>query len=144
MSLILVVISNPAIADKVLWEFNVPVNLENMPDAVEYVVIEWGLYVDILDSPLAQDSIFIPLMGKNSEGNFFTEEKITIYESDVDDPTEPEFIIFALRLSKDGVTAFTPNASGEAWTKQKKGATLKLNPVVTFVDLQTNPKKGPV
>ena len=143
MNLTLAIISGSAYADEVLWEFNVPVNLKNMPGTVEYVVIEWELKSELFGSVLAEDSIFI-LMNANSKGDFFHTETITIYESDVDDPTKPEFIIFTLRLSKDGVTAYMPNYPGEAWTKQKKGATLKLNPVVTFIDLQTNPKKGPV
>jgi len=37
--------SGPAQAE-VLWQFNVPVNLKNMPKSVEHVQVHWTLYAD--------------------------------------------------------------------------------------------------
>jgi len=89
----LVFILHPAYADKVLWEFKVPVKLENMPEEVESVVIEWSLYSGPSGNGdlLAEDSVVISL---NSKGKLPTKETITIYESPVDDPAKPQSIVF--------------------------------------------------
>jgi len=118
----LVFLSNSACADELLWEIIVPVKLKNMPKEVEFVVIEWSLNSSMWgeNNVFGEGSVFIPL-DANSKGNFNTEETFKIYESDVSDPTKPIFIMFFLKLSKDGVTSYLPNAPGEAWTNQKKG-----------------------
>ena len=138
MNLTLAIISGSAYADEVLWEFNVPIKLKNMPEVVEYVVIKWGLYQD--GSVVGGDSIFIPMDAANSKGDF-PPETITIYESDVDDSAKPEYAIFSLKLSKDGSEAYSPNTNGKNWTKNKSGSTLKEH--VMVINLQTKPEKGP-
>jgi len=134
-----VFLSGPGHTDQVLWKVKVPVLLKGMSSDAEYVVIHWQLYKG-LSQELAEDQLFFPLEA-DAQGNFSDLFTIEIYESDLPDPTLADNIFISLELSQDGMIAYKPNTPGKDWTKQKPGTNLVK--IVTVVNLQEDPQKGP-
>lgn len=129
----------PAQAAKVLWEFDVPIFLKNMPNEVKYVCVHWYLYGEnFADITNKRECVPVTL---NANGDFSTKVKIKIYDSDMPDPSLARTCVFEMMLSEDGAMAHKLNTPGKSWTNVKKGT--KSTSIVSVVKLNETPENHP-
>jgi len=131
-------VSGQARAEELLWKFEVPVHVKDIPQGVEHVVLHWYLY-EQLHTKLAEDQVFFEFKA-NAGGKFWKDVPIEIYYTDLPDPSKADNLLVFLEFSQDGMSAYEPNTAGKAWTKSKPGT--KLVKIVTVVKLQESPEKG--
>ena len=131
-----VLMDKKANAEAVLWEFELPIELKEMPKSITHIAIRWYL-MDNKAKLIADDiAVEIPV-DFTTNGNFKTISTVQITDNDIDDPTKPKFCQFRLELSQDGMTYYPLDEPGEPWTNHKKGTKAPLPSTIT--NLQTDP-----
>lgn len=120
---------------ELLWEIKVPIQLIAMTGEVKYVVIKWGIMEGF--NVLFQKEEVIPVQLDAHIGNFTTTLTLTVYDTDLKDPSKANNFFIKMELSEDGVTSYKPNTPGKPWTKSKPGS--KLTKQYVLGDLQKGP-----
>ena len=130
-----VLVNKEAEAETNIWDFEIPIELKEMPKSITHIAIHWHL-LDKNGNTITDDiAVEIPV-DFTSSGNFKTLLTFQITDNDIDDPTEPHFCSFTLELSQDGMSYYPPDEFGESWTKHKKGT--KPPGPSTIANLQTD------
>jgi hypothetical protein len=131
-----VLIDKKADAETVLWDFEIPIELKNMPKSITHIAVRWYL-LDKNGKALAEDTATEIPVDFTTNGNFKTLLSFQITDNDIDDPAAPKFCQFRLELSQDGMTYYPPDEPGESWTNHKKGTKPPVPSTIT--NLQTDP-----
>lgn len=104
---------------EILWKFKIPVELNNMPFSVKYVVLEWFILEKDLTA-LGQGKVFVPI-NLSEFGNVSLSKVIEIHSADISTPEKAYGLWVNLHLSTDGINSYSPNTDDKNWTNIKDG-----------------------
>ncbi|MGB2660873.1 MAG: hypothetical protein WBB86_04355 [Candidatus Omnitrophota bacterium] len=130
-----VLINKEAEAETVLWDFEIPIELKEMPKSITHIAIHWYL-LDKKGKTITDDIAAEIPVDFTTNGNFKTILSFQITDNDIDDPTAPKFCQFRLELSQDGMSYYPHDEPGEPWTNHKKGTKSPVPSTIT--NLQTD------
>lgn len=112
--------SGHALAEEVLWEFDVPVHLSKMPQSAQSFKVIWTMFdydaKEIGDGRTAREPIV--------NGTYHGTVPVDIFDSDLEDPSQAVSCVFSFVLSQDDFQYYHPFTPGKSWTYPKKGSTV--------------------